>query len=225
MRLEELGVQLYTHKNGQRVMKQTKRDRIDLGQCLFDYYEFKEPAFIAIKEWFAQQKITETKGVFTDIDEARLGDVAKYAELQKKKQKFKQKPNEQELLQFKKEHPLGWVEEEELKATEFLFDNEGNYVMRHPTDEDGVPDLTKKPKKVRVPKKSYWGCYNIAETLNVVVNGFRYDYGVGGIHGSLSNKVVTENKTWSIVDLDVASYYPNLAIANKIYPEHLGKQF
>jgi hypothetical protein len=64
-----------------------------------------------------------------------------------------------------------------------------------------------------------------AETLNVVVNGFKYDYGVGGIHGSLSNKVVIENNSWGVVDLDVASYYPNLAIANKIYPEHLGAQF
>jgi hypothetical protein len=161
MRLEEFGVQLYTHKNGQRVMNQTKRYKIDLGTCLFNYYDFKEPAFIAIKNWFAQQKISETKGVFTDIDEAELGDVAKYAELQKKKQKFKQKPTEQELLQFKKEHPLGWVEEEELKAMEYLFDANGNHVMRHPLDSEGCPDLTKKQKKVRVPKKSYWGCYNM----------------------------------------------------------------
>ena len=34
-----------------------------------------------------------------------------------------------------------------------------------------------------------WGCWNVAETLNVVVNGFRYDFGVGGIHGSINNKI------------------------------------
>lgn len=225
MRLEELGVQLYTHKQGQRVMKQTRRSVIDLGECLFDYYDFKEPAFIAIKNWFAKQKIRETKGVFSDIEEHLLEDIAPFCDLTKKKQKFKQKPTEQELLQFKKEHPKGWIEEEELKATEYLFDAEGNHVMQHPVDEDGIPDLTKKAKKVRVPKKSYWGCYNVADTLHVIVNGFRFDFGTGGIHGSITEKIAKETKSYEIVDADVASMYPNLAIANKVYPEHLGEQF
>jgi hypothetical protein len=120
---------------------------------------------------------------------------------------------------------MGWVEEEELKATEYLFDSEGNHVMQYPMDADGSPDLSKKQKKVRVPKKSYWGCWKVAETLNVVVDGFRFDFGTGGIHGSVSNKVIKENAKWGLIDLDVASFYPNLAISNRVYPEHLGETF
>jgi len=70
---------------------------------------------------------------------------------------------------------------------EWLFDEQGNHVLEYPLDEDGNPDILKKPKKVRVAKKSYWGCWKVADTLNVVVDGFRFDFGTGGIHGSLEN--------------------------------------
>lgn len=61
--------------------------------------------------------------------------------------------------------------------------------------------------------------------LTATVNGFQYDFGVGGIHGSISSQVVYSTDTHVIMDFDVASYYPNLAIANRIYPEHLGTVF
>lgn len=61
--------------------------------------------------------------------------------------------------------------------------------------------------------------------LNASVDGFQFDFGVGGIHGSISKQVVRETETHEIVDVDVASYYPNLAISNGWYPEHLGETF
>lgn len=223
LELENAGVKTKVFKDGKIVMKQTKRDKIAIGDCLFNYYKFTHPAFIAIHEWFSRQVITETKGVFSDIEEHNLGDVAKYAELDIKKIKMKKKDEELPLLQ--KQYPLGWVEEKELKATEYLFDKDGNHVMAYPLDADGAPDLTKKQKKVRVPKKSYYFCRKIATNLNVVVDGFRFDFGTGGIHGSILNKIVKETKSWKIIDLDVASFYPNLAISNHVYPEHLGEKF
>ena len=54
--------------------------------------------------------------------------------------------------------------------------------------------------------------WNVAETLNVVIDGFRFDFGVGGIHGSLSDKVVKSNNKWNIVDLDVSSFTPILPL-------------
>jgi len=67
--------------------------------------------------------------------------------------------------------------------------------------------------------------YKIADTLNVSINGFQYDFGVGGIHGSKKKqKFVAENGR-KILDIDVSSFYPNLAIKNKIYPQHLGELF
>jgi len=62
---------------------------------------------------------------------------------------------------------------------------------------------------------------------NVVarVNGFDFVFGLGGIHGSVESEVIESNDEFIIVDLDVTSYYPNLAITNGFYPEHLGKTF
>ena len=225
MELENAGVSLYTHKDGKRVIKQTKRDKIAIKDCLFNYYSFTRPEFQAIYDWFSKQVITETKGVFSDIEEHNLGEVAKYAELEIKRKKFKTKPTEAEVKLFMKEHPLGWIEEEELKATEYLFDADGNHVMEYPLDADGSPDFTKKQKKARIPKKSYWGCYRIAATLNVLVNGYRIDFGVGGVHASLSERIVKETKSYMVRDADVSSMYPNIAISNRIYPEHLGEKF
>jgi hypothetical protein len=61
--------------------------------------------------------------------------------------------------------------------------------------------------------------------LTAVVNGFCFVFGLGGIHGSLESRVVESDADYVIVDLDVASYYPNLAICNGFFPQHLGKEF
>lgn len=61
--------------------------------------------------------------------------------------------------------------------------------------------------------------------LNAVLRGFRFDFGTGGIHGSLSSTRVYSDDVYQIVDVDVASYYPNLAIKNRVFPEHLSANF
>jgi len=184
-----------------RKIRQTKRKKIVIKDCLFPYITFDRPEFKAVHEWFNRQVITETKGVFSDLLEHDLGDVAKYAQMVVKKKKLsdpndkknkKYVPDEKVIAQLRKEQPLGWIEEKELKS----------------------------PKGA----KSYYWCYNVAETLNVVIDGFRYDYGVGGIHGATQGTIRSTDKR-KIKTLDVASYYPNMAIANEIFPEHLGKTF
>jgi hypothetical protein len=57
------------------------------------------------------------------------------------------------------------------------------------------------------------------------VNGFDFVFGLGGIHGSVESEVVESDADHVIVDLDVSSYYPNLAISNRFYPAHLGESF
>ncbi len=61
--------------------------------------------------------------------------------------------------------------------------------------------------------------------LACVVDDFTYDFGTGGIHGSLHSTTVRECDEWEIWDWDVASYYPNLAISNQFYPAHLSEAF
>ena len=178
-------------KGGGRKINQTKRDYIDLGDIVFDYVKFERSEFQAVVDWFKKQRITETKGVFSDIPEENLGELAKYCAMLTKKKKFKEKPDEDDLEEFYKEHPKGWVEEKLLKSG----------------------------------KISYYGMWRVATNLNTVVDGFRYDFGVGGIHGSVESQIVESDKDNMIVDLDVASYYPNLAISNRVYPAHLSENF
>lgn len=225
MELEKAGIRLKEYKNGKEVLKQTPRNKITVAECLFDYYQYNRPEFQAVLDWFKRQVITETKGVFSDIEEHDLGELKDYAETIVKRDKFKTKPTEEEVAKFKNLHPMGWVEVQELKATEYAFDEAGNHIMEYPLDEDGCPDLSKKPKKKRKQKLSYWACWKVAETLNTVVDGYRIDFGVGGVHASLSEKIVRETKKYLIRDADVSSMYPNVAISNRIYPEHLGEDF
>jgi hypothetical protein len=61
--------------------------------------------------------------------------------------------------------------------------------------------------------------------LTATVNGFTFVFGLGGIHGSVESEVIESDDNQVIVDLDVTSYYPNLAITNSFHPAHLGKDF
>jgi len=61
--------------------------------------------------------------------------------------------------------------------------------------------------------------------LTATINGFTFVFGLGGIHGSVESEVIESDAEHVIVDLDVTSYYPNLAITNGFHPAHLGKDF
>jgi len=61
--------------------------------------------------------------------------------------------------------------------------------------------------------------------LTCTVNGFKYVFGTGGIHGSIDPCTVTADSYYKIKDIDVTSYYPSLGIVNRVYPEHLGASF
>jgi hypothetical protein len=198
MRLEEeLPGSCYSYDNkGRRSINQTKRKSINVKECLFDYYDFHRPEFQAVFDWFAKQKISETKGVFSEIDESDLGDVAQYAQLYTKRKKFPRVPSFEDIDDFKQQHPLGWVEKVELKA-----------------------------KKKGEVQHSHWMCWKEADNLNVIVDDFRFDFGTGGIHGSLENTIVEADDDNIIVDADVSSMYPNIAIANRVYPKHLSEKF
>lgn len=65
----------------------------------------------------------------------------------------------------------------------------------------------------------------VFEGLNAVVDGFQFDFGTGGIHGSIPSQVVCSDDEYVVIDVDVSSYYPSLSIANRVYPEHLSDKF
>lgn len=59
----------------------------------------------------------------------------------------------------------------------------------------------------------------------VEYKGFIYVYGTGGIHGCIKPGVYGAREGEIILDIDVASFYPNLAVTNGFFPEHLGEEF
>jgi len=63
------------------------------------------------------------------------------------------------------------------------------------------------------------------ENLHCTIDGFDFHFGTGGIHGSRSGMTFHADDEYDIIDVDVASYYPNLAIANRLYPAHLSEVF
>ena len=127
MKLEEAGIPCYDYSSTGRTPRQTPRPVIHLKDAILPWIGFDQPEFTRVLEWFKAQSITETKGVFNDID--------------------------------------------------------------------------------------------------ATINGFTFVFGLGGIHGSIESEVVESDGSSVIVDLDVSSFYPNLAIANGFYPAHLGREF
>ena len=61
--------------------------------------------------------------------------------------------------------------------------------------------------------------------VNCVVDGFQFDFGAGGIHGSINREVILADENTAIIDIDVSSYYPNIGIVNKFFPLHLSEAF
>ncbi len=178
MRLEEAGIKPYTYVNNRREWKQTPRPHIDIKDHLFNYYDFERPETKAVFEWFSKQRIRETKGVFTEIPEHELGELAKYATMRTIERKLSvprlETPTALQLENFKLEYPMGWIETRPL----------AQYFQK---------------KQLM----SYWRVWRIADTLNVVMDGFQFDFGTGGIHGSITDKVVRRTAKYDIIDADV----------------------
>lgn len=60
---------------------------------------------------------------------------------------------------------------------------------------------------------------------SIIHKGVKYDFGSGGIHGICGSGIYESDDNYIIKTADVASLYPNLAITNNFYIEHLGIDF
>ena len=103
--------------NGRKEPNQTKRPSMVINDIIFPYVKFKRPEFRAISDWLKSQVITATNGVFSNILESDLGDVAKYAEMVlKRSKKLDVEPTEADLAKVRQEIPLAEIEVKELKS-------------------------------------------------------------------------------------------------------------
>ena len=61
--------------------------------------------------------------------------------------------------------------------------------------------------------------------FSVIFHQYKFDFGLGGTHGSIKPGVYESDDYWVIADYDVASLYPSIADSLQLYPEHLGIEF
>lgn len=61
--------------------------------------------------------------------------------------------------------------------------------------------------------------------LHAHVGGLDFHFGTGGVHASVSSQRFEAGNGWIIRDIDVEGLYPNIAIVNRLAPEHLGEAF
>jgi len=52
-----------------------------------------------------------------------------------------------------------------------------------------------------------------------------YFYGLGGLHFARGNSIFNSNEKEIVLSIDFASFYPNISIKNRFYPEHLSEAF
>lgn len=59
----------------------------------------------------------------------------------------------------------------------------------------------------------------------VELNGRKYKFGIGGIHSQEKKQVVVPKENELLLDVDVASFYPNIILGQELKPTHLGDTF
>lgn len=77
---------------------------------------------------------------------------------------------------------------------------------------------------------NFFSTLNITHTKDAFhfvssVGGVELHFGAGGVHGSISNKIVHSTEDKVVRDIDATSYYANVAIKNGLKPEHLPDSF
>lgn len=107
--------------------------------------------------------------------------------------------------------------------TEIDFKHEENLNLTEEDYESYFGD----PKNSRKKKKPFseWKESQKQKKYKLQINETTYTLGVGGIHScEKSVRHVADDNT-IIRDWDVAAFYPNIILNNKLYPKHLGKVF
>ena len=188
----------YTKTPSGKVMNQTPRPSILLGDCLFDYVSFTTPEFWRVHQWLKNKTITSTKGAFAYI-EVGVDMVRSMNPSRVKVFGLTTRDCDQLVLN---------ITPAKIKLGVNLTKCEG--VIARGFESSHLRFVVGNATK---------------SGLHTVINGFEYDFGTGGIHGSVLSSTVLSDDKYMIIDADVTSYYPSITIKNRIYPEHLSELF
>lgn len=90
---------------------------------------------------------------------------------------------------------------------------------------DCIPDYIETEEFSEVLNHFKNSTMNSFQPISKVFKGLEYEFGLGGLHASVKNKIFEQTEHYKILDVDCTSMYPSIAIENEYYPEHLGKGF
>ena len=197
----------FTKEGWKRIPNQTLRDELRLVDVLDPKIVFSEPAFIAVHNWMKSQVLVSkydndtkdnrlvTKDVFTKVD--LMGD-------------------ETSIEEFVKVNTRTELRNMRTQEAVYTYRNNGS-TKRIMQETNKLVEAGDEAQHVVVSM--------VAPNITATINGFQFVYGLGGIHGSVSNKVVHSDREFIIMDIDVTSFYPSEAIEMGLYPNHLGEDF
>jgi len=189
----------YTYINNKKTKRQTPRASIALGDIIFPYINFKVPQFERVRQWLSEQVITKTKGVFEYIHVTP-------------EMAMSMNPERMKVYNLTPADVPSLADTKNLDAVL----NKGILLNKCRTDLVNRNDIH------RFKFVSGW---EKVGGLNCIVNGFEYDFGTGGIHGSIESTTVESDDYYEVWDWDVGGYYPEVGGANNLYPEHLSDTF
>lgn len=205
----------YRKINGRKVVNQTPRNKIVVKDILFPYIEFKHPEFKRIHNLYKRMVITDDvfkhdkfknilitfKNVFNPSSPDNV---------------FKDKLFIHRIDEFKKLGISGTDPKSDIGqvGTEVFKNKQFTKWLQSFTPPLGTKIINKLKSVLRK-----------GDNRSAVVDGFSFDFGKGGVHGSISSALVVGDNEYVIVDIDAKSYYPDISIQNELYPQHLGRAF
>ncbi len=127
------------------------------------------------------------------------------------------------------------IELEKAGVVCYVYGKEGRSPRQTKRDHIALKDCVPQWVEFRHPEfqriKSWFNEQIVTETKGVFkkviakVGGLDFVYGTGGLHASVKNRMFVADEEMMILDVDVTSLYPSIAIEYSHYPEHLGPRF
>lgn len=196
----------YDKQGKKRIPRRTFRESLSLNEVIDPKIQFSTPEMEAVLRWMRDQTLISRMDKEVKNNVLITKDVFTGVDLMS---------DETGIDQFVEFNTRTELRDANTHGVIYTYRNDGS--AKRILDETTKRDETGGVEHVMISK--------IAPNITAKVNGFTYVFGLGGIHGSVENKLIEADDEYTIMDIDVESYYPSLAIELGIYPEHLGEGF
>lgn len=197
----------FTKQGWKKIPNQTMYQELPLCNVIEPMVKFDDPAFQAVHRWMMSQTLHSAFDKDTKVERLVTKDVFTKVNLME---------DETGIEDFVKVNTRTELRNMRTQEAVYTYRNAGS--AKRITDETNkLVEAGEEAQHVMVSM--------IAPNITATVNGFEFVYGLGGIHGSVSNRMVTSDREYVIMDIDVVSYYPSEAIEMGLFPAHLGLEF